>query len=295
MCKKVDIKWLKTFILAARYGNFRRASEELFLTQPAVTKHIKRLENHVSIELFERIGKNVVLTPAGYKFLPYAEKIVKSYEEGMEEFDRWKQGYNSKLTIAAAPQIAASILPVFLRGFIDQNPKMEVIIHVVKSFEIGEIVSRGKADIGLTRLQPIQTDVFFDIIHEESVILVAPYMNENSMLNEEQLFQQYRILTNNHPSYWGTLLTNIKKYYPRIQTIPVSQMEITKRFIEQGLGVSYLPFSMVHEELEATKMVRVEQDKVELPTSYTYVVTKIETPEVKLLKDSLAAYLKNIW
>ena len=111
--RNLDIKWLKTFILAAKYGNFRKASEDLFLTQPAVTKHIKRLENHVSIELFERTGKHVVLTPAGYKFLPYAEEIVKTYEEGMEEFNRWKQGYNCKLIIAAAPQIAASILPSF--------------------------------------------------------------------------------------------------------------------------------------------------------------------------------------
>ena len=61
-------------------------------------------------------------------------------------------------------------------------------------------------------------------------------------------------------------------------------MEITKRFIEQGLGVSYLPVSMVQEELEARKMVKVKQDKIELPTSYTYVVTKIETSEVKQLR-----------
>lgn len=289
---KLDIKWLKTFILAAKYGNFRRASEELFLTQPAVTKHIKRLENHISIDLFERTGKQVALTPAGYKFLPYAEEMVKTYEEGMQEFERWKQGYNRKLTIAAAPQIAASILPVFLRGFIDDHPEMEVIIHVVKSFEIGEMVSLGKADIGLTRIKPIQTDVSCKVIHKEPVILVAPFMNADAMLNEEQLLHQYRILTNNHPAYWGSLLTNIKKYYPRIQTIPVSQMEITKRFIEQGLGVSYLPVTMVQEELAAQKMVQVKQDKIESPTSFTYVLTKIETPEVKQCKTSLAAYMK---
>lgn len=289
---KLDIKWLKTFILAAKYGNFRRASEDLFLTQPAVTKHIKRLENHLSIDLFERTGKQVALTPAGYKFLTYAEEMVKTYEEGMQEFDRWKQGYNHKLTIAVAPQIAASILPAFLRGFIDDHPETEVIIHVVKSFEIGEMVSLGKADIGLTRIKPIQTDVSCEIIHKDPVILVAPFMNTNAMLNEEQLFQQYRILTNNHPAYWATLLTNIKKHYPRIQTIPVTQMEVTKRFIEQGLGVSYLPISMVQEELEDRKMVKVKQDKIESPTSYTYVITKIETSELTQFKKSLAVYMK---
>ena len=54
---EMDIKWLKTFVTAAKYENFRKASEELFLTQPAVTKHIKRLEDHLHINLFERKGK----------------------------------------------------------------------------------------------------------------------------------------------------------------------------------------------------------------------------------------------
>ena len=53
----MDIKWMKTFIVAAKYENFRKASEELFLTQPAITKHIKRLEEHLNIQLFERNGK----------------------------------------------------------------------------------------------------------------------------------------------------------------------------------------------------------------------------------------------
>ena len=81
---------------------------------------------------------------------------------------------------------------------------MEVIIHVVKSFEIGEMVSLGKADIGLTRIQPIQTDVSCEIIHKDPVILVAPFMNADVLLNEERLLQQYRILTNNHPAYWDS-------------------------------------------------------------------------------------------
>lgn len=288
----MDIKWLKTFILAAKYENFRQASEELFLTQPAVTKHIKRLENHLNIDLFERVGKNVTLTPAGYTFLSYAIEMVKTYEEGMKEFEGWKQGYNRKLTIAVAPQIAASVLPPFLRSFIDQNPEVEVIIDVVNSFDIGEAVSNGKADIGLTRMKPIQSDLNCEIIHRDPVILVAPFKNENIKLNEEQILQQYRVLTNNHPSYWETLLTNIKKYYPRIQTIPVTQMEITKRFIEQGLGVSYLPLSMVQEELVTRKLMKVEQDKIILPTSYTYIATKVEIPEVKQFKTSLGDYIK---
>lgn len=287
----MDIKWLKTFIAAAKHENFRKASEELFLTQPAVTKHIKRLEQHLGIALFERTGKSIVLTPAGCKFLPYAADIVKKYEEGMEEFEGWKQGYHRKLIVAAAPQIAASMLPPFLRRFIEEYPDIEVIINVVRSFEIGEEISLGKADIGLTRMKPLQTNIAYETIHEDSVILVAPFIGETeqSLINEEEMLRQYRLLTNNHPSYWEILLSQIKRYYPKIRTIPVTQIEITKRFIEQGLGVSYLPVSMVQEELRNKTMIEVKPNKIIPPASFTYVVTKTETPEVKQFKASLAA------
>lgn len=53
----MEIKWLKTFVVAAKYENLRKASEELYVTQPAVTKHIKRLENELHVELFERKGR----------------------------------------------------------------------------------------------------------------------------------------------------------------------------------------------------------------------------------------------
>src|SRR5690625_691358 len=148
----MNIRWIKTFIVAAEFENFRKASEVLFLTQPAVTKHVQRLEEKLNIKLFERTKNKVVLTPAGHKFHLYAREILITYEQGMKEFESWKQGYNQKLVIATAPQIASSFLPALVRRFIDENPDIEVIINVLKSFDIGEEVSIGKADIGLTRL-----------------------------------------------------------------------------------------------------------------------------------------------
>jgi LysR family transcriptional regulator, repressor for citA len=274
----MDTKWLKTFISAAKFENFREASEELFLTQPAVTKHIKRLEDHLRIQLFDRTGKHVSLTPAGYKFLPAAIKMIQKYEEEMEVFEGWKQGYNRKLIIAVAPQIAASALPSLLRSFIDQHPSIEVIINVVRSFEVGEEVSLGKADIGLSRMEPFQSDLSHRVIHRDPVILVAPFSMEIAC--ESIMLEQYRLLTHNHPVYWNELLGEIKRYYPRIRTIPVTQMEVTKRFIESGLGISYVPFSSVQEELKNERMIEIKSDKIVPPISITYVVTKIETPEV---------------
>lgn len=101
------------------------------------------------------------------------------------------------------------------------------------------------------------------------------------------MLKRYRLLTNNHPAYWDDLLSEINRVYPNVRTLPVTQMEITKRFIEKGLGVSYLPLSMVQEELNRKQMIEVEHRHITLPISYTYVVTKVETSEVRLFVEAL--------
>ena len=274
----MDIRWLKTFIMAAQYENFRKAAEELFLTQPAITKHIRRLEDQLKIQLFERTGKTITLSAAGYKFLPFAQEIIAKYEQGIDDFESWKQGYKQKLTIAAAPQIAASILPGILRGFMDTNPDIEVLLNVVNSYEIGEKIGSGRADIGLSRIEPIQTNIYCHKAHEEPVILVGPAMDAD---NEKGVLQKYRLITHNHPEYWDHLLNDIKRHYPNVRTMRVNQIEITKRFIEQGLGISCLPFSMVREELRMKKLAEIQPDKINLPVSSTYLITKVETSETR--------------
>ncbi|MEK4029447.1 MULTISPECIES: LysR family transcriptional regulator [Bacillaceae] len=294
----MDIKWLKTFVAAAKYENFRKASEELFLTQPAVTKHIKRLESYLNVALFERRGKSIFLTSAGYKFLSSAIEIVEKYEAEIESFEGWKQGYNQKLTIAVAPQIAASVFPSFLRFFIEEHPDIEVIINVVSSFHIEREVSSGQADVGLSRLKSNRMGLGYETVHQDPVILVAPSgkkaCQDRDDRSEEDLLHSYRLLTNNHPSYWEYLLPVIKKHYPTVRIMPVTQIEVTKRLIEEGLGISYLPLSMVKEELETKRVTEVQQDKIVPPASFTYIVTKIETPESKKFVTALkTAFAEN--
>lgn len=288
----MDIKWLKTFIAAAKYENFREASEELFLTQPAITKHIRRLEEHLAIQLFDRMGKAVALSPAGHRFLPYAKELVHHYEKSLNDFESWKQGYNRKLMIASAPQIASSILPSLLRDFIDMNPDIEVIINIVNSYDIGEEISAGRADIGLSRIQPAQTNVKIEIVHEDPVILVGP--GEAANLDEKTALHRYRLITHNHPVYWDELLNIVKRSYPTIQTMNVNQIEITKRFIEEGLGVSFLPLSVVKDEIGMNKLVEIPTAKINTLKSATFVVTKAETNEVLTFMQFFKAAIANM-
>ena len=112
--------------------------------------------------------------------------------------------------------------------------------------------------------------------------------------DEETILQRYRLITHNHPDYWNLLLNDIKRHYPNVRTMKVNQIEITKRFIEQGLGSSYLPYTMVQEEIKQNKLLEISPVKISLPTSSTYVLSKVKSDEAKIfigfLKDKMAKF-----
>lgn len=177
----------------------------------------------------------------------------------------------------------------------NQNPDIDVLINVLKSYVIGEEISVGKADLGLTRIIPIQTNIDCQIVHEEPVTLVGPTMDKDTnKYDEETILQKYRLITHNHPDYWDLLLNDIKHHYPNVRTMQVNQIEITKRFIEQGLGSSYLPYTMVREEIKRNKLLEISPEKISPPNSSTYVLTKIKSDEAKIfiefLKDKMANF-----
>ncbi|GGP11762.1 hypothetical protein GCM10011346_25060 [Oceanobacillus neutriphilus] len=171
----------------------------------------------------------------------------------------------------------------------DENDDIEVLINVVNSFEIGDEVNAGRAELGLTRVLPIQMNLNTETVHNEPVFLVGANVGGKiNSIKESQVLLDYRLITNNHPDYWDTLLKDVKKHYPNVRTMAVNQIEVTKKFIESGLGVSYLPISMVKDEIEADNLIEIKPEKIVAPDSETYVLTKVETEEAR----SFIAFLK---
>jgi LysR family transcriptional repressor of citA len=281
----MDIKWLQTFVIAATYQNFRQSSERLFLAQPTVTMHIKRLEETLEMKLFERTGRHVILTAAGLRFLPHAKQLLQNYKDGLDDLESWRQGYSQKLTLSVSPLIAASILPSVVRRFIGYQPQIEVVVKVLESKDIGEDVASGRSQLGLTRMKPIQNEVTYSKLYDDPVVFVVPHdggeLENSPPLDSEKLISTQMILSHNHPVYWDELLSDIRQYHPRVRNMVVSQVHITKRFIEEGLGVSFLPRSTIKREIIEGRMLEIDSPYLSLPTASTYLLSRYDTPESK--------------
>jgi len=271
----MHLDWIKTFILAAESENFRIAAEKLFITQPAVTFQIRQLEKEVGAKLFERKGRHVALTSEGDIFLKHAEKFLKEYNETLLDIENHKRGVQTTLSIAASPLVSSTQLTYILRRYMKMNPEVEVNIRVMESNMIEKAVIEKQADIGLSRQMPSQSMIQQAVISEDPVVMVIPPNNadqeDGSIPDIDAIFNEYTLITHNHPEYWEALLRDLHAQYT-FKTMAASHVSTTKHFIEEGLGFSFLPHLAVRREMAEGRVQIVEEHPFILPTTRTYII-----------------------
>jgi LysR family transcriptional repressor of citA len=266
---------LQTFVIAASNENFHQTAETLFIAQPTVSQHIRQLERELGISLFVRSGKRVKLTPAGLRFLPHAKKLLEEWHFGLEDLHAWRQGYTDKLQLAVTPTIARTILPHLIHRYTKQYPDVDISVRIVESLEVGPLVQSGQADLGLSRLQPGEFQVTSQRLYEDPIVFAVPHSGgdmEAPLPDWEHELTTRRLLTHNHPGYWDELLLMLRQRGYSLRTMVVSQTDIAKRFIEEGLGVSFLPRSAISRELFENRFMELDTPGLPLPTVASYLV-----------------------
>ena len=108
---------LRVFITAAKTLNFTKCAEQLYISQPAVSKHIGELESRYKVQLFERSGSRLALTEAGRVMLEHAERIADGYRRLQYEMDLFTDRLGGELKVGASTTIAQYVLPQVLARF----------------------------------------------------------------------------------------------------------------------------------------------------------------------------------
>lgn len=274
----MDYQWLRTFIIAAETLNFRKASEKLVVSQPSVTVHIRLLEEHLGIKLFDRLNNRVSLTDAGKLFYTEAVNLIDSLDKSVHRMQSFGQGYRQNWIIAISPLFAETILPYYLRTFMESHPDVELTIRVEESEQIEKLVDEGEVHLGISALDATLRNMESIRIYDDPIVFVMPvdsYDEESGPPIDvyEALLDNY-LLTHHHPVFWDPLLVVLKKHVPGIRTMKVTQAHVAKRFIQEGLGNSFLPHSIVRRELTEGRLMRPHFNLFELPVVSTFILVK---------------------
>ncbi|MEH7386798.1 LysR family transcriptional regulator [Bacillus sp. JJ1521] len=274
----MELQWLKTFIVAAETTNFRQASEKLIISQPSVTVHIRLLEEYLGTKLFDRINNRVTLTDTGKLFYVEAKQLVEQMEISVNRVHTYEQGFRKNWTIAISPLMAETILPYILRTFMESHPEVEISIRVEESDSIEQLVNNGDVHLGISALDAKFKNIESIRMYEDPILFVISpdtYDEESGPpIDASEVLQKDYIFTHHHPAYWDTLLNMLNKHVNHIRTMKVTQAHIVKRFIQEGLGVSFLPHSIVKRELIEGRLMQPHFNLFKLPTVSTYILVK---------------------
>lgn len=250
----MDTQSLQAFLAVASHGSFSRAAEELFLTQPAISKRIAQLESQLDTRLFDRIGRQISLTEAGQALLPRARAILRDMEEAGRAISSLSDKVSGTLRIGTSHHIGLHRLPDVLRRFSRSYPQVKLDIHFIDSEEAWVGVLQGDLELGVVTLPPEPDPrATTRVIWEDPLVFVAAPdhpLSTRKRVTLEMLTQHSAILpspvTFTRRIVEGLFATHGLK--PDI-SMSTNYLETIHMMAAIGLGWSVLPTTMLDDQL----------------------------------------------
>ena len=168
---------LNVFVEVARHLSFTKAARELFISQPAITKHIQELENIYKVQLFNRIGGKISLTPQGEIFLKHANEILAQYKLLANEMELVTEQFSGELKIGASTTIAQYLIAPLLADFIVRFPQVKVSLFTGNSEQIEDDLDNKKIDIGLVEGSRRSNHLKYSPLAKDELVLVTSSQN----------------------------------------------------------------------------------------------------------------------
>ena len=175
---------LKVFYTVAQRLSFTKAAVELFVTQPAVTKHIKELEQQLNVQLFRRNGNSITLTTAGEVLFRHSERIFQAYTELETELAQLNNLEAGTLHIGASTTVAQTILPKILALFKKAYPAVDFTFTQGNTDVITQLVLAEKVDIAIVEGAAHYPQIAYAPFVKDEIVLVTRANNQLSKKTE---------------------------------------------------------------------------------------------------------------
>ncbi|MCA9041400.1 MAG: LysR family transcriptional regulator [Planctomycetaceae bacterium] len=168
----MEFDQLRYFLKVAERGSFTRASEELLISQPALSRSIQKLEDELGQPVFERKTRSVSLTEAGTLLQARAQQILQIIDDTKAEIS--DDGQSGRIRLGVIPTIAPYFLPDFLQQFASDYPSAQLIVQEETTEKLLKSCTQGEIDIGILALPVPAKYLEIEELFEEELFLVLP-------------------------------------------------------------------------------------------------------------------------
>lgn len=172
--KNITFQQMEALVHLVEERSFSRAAKKMLLTQPALTKHIKNIEEVLGAKVVNRGGAGLSLTPEGNILHDYAGRILRLRDEVKEKIENARGNAGGVVTVAASTIPATYILPRILKGFQEVCPGIQVRIESMDSEKALDSILNGEADIGFVGKSPPGRRIYAEAFWPDRLILVVP-------------------------------------------------------------------------------------------------------------------------
>ncbi|MPW63634.1 LysR family transcriptional regulator [Moraxella catarrhalis] len=245
---------LATFVTVMQTGSISGAAEKLYITQPAVSKRIKNLEDEFGTALFDTVGRSIIPTAAAYDLLPFVRRWLDDYEACKASLQHAKEVASGRLVIGTSHHIGLHHLAPVLKRFIQTYPAVQLEVRFVDSEEAHKAVLEGEISLAFLTLPPtFDRRLNYHTLWSDPLYFVTGTLSPLAQKSKVSLLQLAH-----HPAILPaantftsqiTLAEFAKHNLHPYATMSTNPLESIRMLVSVGLGWSVLPETLINQDL----------------------------------------------
>ncbi|MCA1959603.1 MAG: LysR family transcriptional regulator [Desulfomonile sp.] len=253
----MEMRRIEIFCKVVELGSFTRAAEALLISQPTVSEHIRGLEDALGERLLDRLGREVLPTPAGRLFYTYARNIVQTRQEAIQALELFKGNLAGHLVLGASTIPGTYLLPTVAGSFKVAHPAVQITIRIADSAEIGEEVVKGEVEVGVVGSLLNERRLTFEELFSDELVLAVPHghaWSGRASVKLEELGNEPFILRERGSGTRAVMCRILEEHGldpSRLHVVAeMGSTEAVRQGIKAGIGVSILSRYAVMEDCE---------------------------------------------
>ena len=290
----MNLNQLKIFYLAAKRKNLSVAAEDLFITQPAVTKGIQRLQEFYDMKFVDHIGKKLILTDAGEVLYEIAEKIFElesKAEESIRDFQQRKRG---RIRILSSESFGDYYLPRIIIPFSKTYPLVRITMSILPTEQVVDNTATLNSDLGFVSY-PVEHKklVVREVLEDQLVIITPPNhpLVSHPSLTHRHLEGQMLIMHEAGSAPRRAIENYIRKNNLSINVhLELSSNRAIKRAVEDGIGIALISRRVANEEIRDKRLCAISLSDPSMTRKFYMVQHKD-----KYLSESLQNFIEMVF
>ncbi len=290
----MDIHQLRIFVSVYKNKSFSRASEELYLTQPTISDHIKALEEEFGCKLFDRLGRTILPTKEAEALYGHAVEIIEKANAVKEVIGQFKKEPAGELVIGASTIPGTYLLPPIMATFQRKYPSISFQIFIADSKQIVQKVLSHELLIGIVGAKLNNSQISYaPLIEDELIVTASPHFTKKESMTFQQMSSLPMVLREEGSGTRKEIERIFSSKGVNIDSLNIAGLfgstDSIKQAVKAGMGISILSRLSVADELKFKILKEIKLSDVQMKRHF-YIVTH----KKRSLPSAYTLFLKHV-